>query len=154
MANTITAGNVPAKNTPLDFANERAAAVSNGCVGTKLLSQTDRVRVWTISLEPGERIGLHTHVLDYFWTAVTAGRGRSRSGDGQEVEVVYQAGDIKHLTYATSESMMHDLTNIGDTRLIFVTVEFLDSDNPPLDLPAAVLAVLPDANAKARALTR
>lgn len=149
MAKTITAWSAPAAYIVLDFASERAAAVSNGCVGTKLLSQTNRVRVWTISLEPGERIGLHTHVLDYFWTAVTAGRGRSRNGDGEEVEVAYQAGDIKHLMYAAGESMMHDLTNIGDTRLIFVTVEFLDSDNLPLNLPEAVLAALPDAKANA-----
>jgi quercetin dioxygenase-like cupin family protein len=142
MAKTITAWNTPAASGEMDFETERAAAVSNGCVGTKLLSQTDRVRVWTITLEPGERIGLHTHVLDYFWTAVTPGRGRSRNGLGEETEVVYQAGDIKHLKYGAGESMMHDLCNIGDTRLIFVTVEFLDSDNPPLALPAEVLASL------------
>ena len=99
--------------------------------------------MWTITLEPGERIGFHTHVLDYFWTAVTAGRGYSRYGDGREGEVVYQEGDTQHLSYKSGESMMHDLTNIGDTKLIFITVEFLASDNPPLALPLAVLAALP-----------
>ena len=51
----------------------------NGRVGTRLLSETDRVRVWEIRLAPGERIGFHRHVLDYFWTAVTAGRARSHT---------------------------------------------------------------------------
>ena len=143
MAKTITAWNAPAASREMDFDNERAAAVGNGCVGTKLLSQTDRVRVWTIVLSPGERIGLHTHVLDYFWTAVTPGRGRSRNGHGDEVEVVYRAGDTKHLKYGAGESMMHDLCNIGDTQLVFVTVEFLDSANKPLTLPEEVLASLP-----------
>ena len=32
------------------------------------------------------------------------------------------------------------LANIGDTELIFTTVEFLDSANAPLALPAAVRA--------------
>ena len=36
---------------------------------TTLVSESDRVRVWTIRLKPGERIGFHRHVLDYFWTA-------------------------------------------------------------------------------------
>src|SRR5947209_1975147 len=45
----------------------------NGCVGDTLLSETEKVRVWKITLKPGERIGFHRHVLDYFWTAVTAG---------------------------------------------------------------------------------
>ncbi len=130
------------KGAPVDLARERAEAGSNGCVGTRLLSQTDRVRVWTIVLEPGERIGFHTHVLDYFWTAVTAGRGHARYGDGEERAVDYQQGDIEHLTYAAGESMMHDLTNIGDTKLVFVTVEFLDSANSPFALPEATLAEL------------
>src|SRR5436309_1538850 len=29
----------------------------NGCVGDTLLSETDKVRVWKITLKPGERIG-------------------------------------------------------------------------------------------------
>lgn len=123
-----------------DLVEQMAEGRSNGSVGTKLLSQTDRVRVWTIELEPGERIGFHTHVLDYFWTAVTAGRGHARYGDGEERTVEYAAGDTEHLTYAAGQSMMHDLTNIGDTKLIFITVEFLNSANSPMPLPDAVIA--------------
>ena len=48
----------------------------NPCVGNELLSESERVRVWIIRLQPGERIGFHRHVLDYFWTSVTGGRGR------------------------------------------------------------------------------
>ncbi len=125
---------------PPDLAREFAAARGNGCVGTRLLSEDARCRVWTIVLEPGARIGFHTHVLDYFWTAVTAGRARSRHGDGRIAEVDYRAGDIRHLTFGPGEAMTHDLANIGDTELIFTTVEFLDSANPPLALPAAVRA--------------
>jgi hypothetical protein len=82
------------------------------------------VRVWHLSLEPRERIGFHTHVLDYFWTAMTSGKARSRYGDGEIREVSYAAGDTKHHVYAPGEFMTHDLENIGDTPLIFATVEF------------------------------
>jgi hypothetical protein len=34
--------------------------------------------------------------------------------------------------------MVHDLENIGHTELVFTTVEFLDSANAPLELPANV----------------
>ena len=54
----------------------REPATPIGCVGTALLSETDRVRVWIIRLQPGERVGFHRHVLDYFWTSVNGGRGR------------------------------------------------------------------------------
>ncbi len=56
---------------PSTIREEFEANQLNGRVGTRLLSETDRVRVWEIRLAPGERIGFHRHVLDYFWTAVT-----------------------------------------------------------------------------------
>lgn len=111
---------------------ELHASRGNGRVGSRLVSQSDRVRVWHLALKPGERIGFHTHVLDYFWTAVTGGRARSHYADGHVAEVTYEAGDTRHHHFGPGEFMMHDLTNIGDTELVFTTVEFLDSDNAPL----------------------
>lgn len=106
----------------------------NGRVGTRLLSETKRVRVWEIRLAPGERIGFHRHVLDYFWTAVTPGRARSHAEDGAIVDAVYTAGETRHFVYEKSDHKIHDLENVGDTDLWFTTVEFLDSANAPLEL--------------------
>lgn len=103
-----------------------------GQVGSHLVSESDRVRVWHLSLKPGERIRFHTHVLDYFWTAMTGGRARSHYADGRVVEAVYEPGDTKHHRYGPGEFMIHDLDNIGSTELVFATVEFLDSANEPL----------------------
>jgi quercetin dioxygenase-like cupin family protein len=109
----------------------------NGCVGTELLSETDRVRIWTIRLKPGERVGFHRHVLDYFWSAITPGRGRQHLQDGSTVEHTYRAGETRHETYGKGEFKVHDLENIGDTDLVFATVEFLNSANAPLPVPQA-----------------
>ena len=89
---------------PEAMAREFERAGDNGCVGTRLISETERVRVWEIRLRPGERIGFHRHVLDYFWTAVTAGRGRSRMQDGTTVEKSYFAGETQHESYGPGES--------------------------------------------------
>ena len=51
----------------------------NARVGSKLLSTDDRVRIWSIELEPGERLGAHRHTLDYFWTALRAGTASNMS---------------------------------------------------------------------------
>jgi beta-alanine degradation protein BauB len=110
----------------------------NGRVGTRLLSEDGRVRVWEIRLAPGERIGFHRHVLDYFWTAVTAGRARSHQQDGTTVEATYEVGETRHETYGQGEFKVHDLENIGDSDLIFTTVEFLQSANQPLPLSRMV----------------
>ncbi|HEX7776159.1 MAG TPA: hypothetical protein VF449_06490 [Parvibaculum sp.] len=111
---------------------ELAEAETNGRVGQRLVSETERVRVWSIALRPGERLGFHKHVLDYFWTAVTPGRGRSRNHRGVTSEIDYRAGETKHLTFGPGEFMIHDLENIGSTDLLFTTVEFLDGNNRPL----------------------
>jgi hypothetical protein len=68
----------PATIAP-ELQKEFAAHAGDGRVGNELLSETDRVRVWAIGLKPGQRLGFHTHVLDYFWTSVTGGQGRART---------------------------------------------------------------------------
>jgi hypothetical protein len=121
----------------------------NPSVGTALLSENERVRVGEIRLKPAERIHFHRHVLDYFWTAVTAGKALSHEGDGKLVEAAYTAGQTKHSTYGVGEYKIHDLMNIGDEELIFTTVEFLHSANTSRvkygsTLHPAVLALVPD----------
>jgi quercetin dioxygenase-like cupin family protein len=117
---------------------ERESKNPNGCVGSQLLSENERVRIWIIRLKPGERIGFHRHVLDYFWTSVNGGRGRQRLMDGSTVEHTYYPGETRHETYAAGQYKVHDLTNIGDTEMIFNTVEFLQSANKPLPIPDSV----------------
>ena len=106
----------------------------NGRVGQDLLSETDAVRVWRILLQPGERMGFHRHVLNYFWVAVNAGRSRSHFATGEARETSYTAGDTRHFHFGPGEFMLHDLENIGDSTLAFVTVEFKVSANAPLQI--------------------
>jgi hypothetical protein len=125
----------PSAKWPATLQDEFARNQLNPCVGTRLLSQDSRVRIWEIRLKPAERIGFHRHVLDYFWTAVTPRKARSHQQDGSLVENAYAAGQTCHLTYGPGEFKVHDLENTGESELIFTTVEFLDSANPPLPLP-------------------
>lgn len=127
---------------PAALIEEFKAAHSNGCVGKTLVSETDRVRVWSLTLAPGERIGFHKHVLDYFWTAVTPGKAISHMQDGSTVDAVYHAGSTTHETFGSGEYKIHDLENVGDTDLVFTTVEFLQSANAPMAVPDAVRASL------------
>ena len=117
---------------------EAEAANPNGCVGQQLISETDKVRVWRIHLKPGQRVGFHRHVLNYFWSAATSGKGRQYFNDGWMREYNYAAGETRHEKYGPGEYKVHDLQNIGDSDLTFVTVEFLDSANKPLRIPQAV----------------
>jgi beta-alanine degradation protein BauB len=106
----------------------------DGNVGSRLLSQNERVRVWEIRLAPGQRFHTHRHVLDYFWTAVNAGRSRQHTSDGTTREVSYNAGETRHFSFAAGEFLLHDIENVGTEELVFTTVEHLDSANPALPL--------------------
>ncbi len=107
---------------PKAFLDEIANADER--VGQTLVSETDLVRVWHISLAPGERLGFHRHQLDYCWIALTPGRSRSMHSDGNSVITDYKAGDCKVFAFAADETMVHDLTNIGPSQLAFTTIEF------------------------------
>jgi beta-alanine degradation protein BauB len=124
----------PAGGWPDWLKGEFVSNAGNGRVGEKLVSQSDKVRVWYISLAPGERLPVHKHVLNYFWTVTSPGRARSHYHDGTTIETTYEIGQTVHKHYGPGEFMMHDLENIGETTLGYTTVEFLDSPNPPLDL--------------------
>lgn len=126
---------------------ELARNAFNPCVGTLLLSESDRARVWFIRLEAGERIGFHRHVLDYFWTALTAGKACSHLNGSPAKEAEYFAGQTSHMRFGAGEFMLHDLENTGSGPLLFITVEHLESANPALPLPPGVAARALDAGA-------
>jgi beta-alanine degradation protein BauB len=54
--------------------------------------------------------------------------------DGSIIEKEYRPRDIEHCVYGSGEFKIHDLENLGDTEIVFTTVEFLDSANEPLPL--------------------
>jgi hypothetical protein len=110
---------------PVDFAGELAAAPSNFEVGTTVWFENERIRVWEILLRPGERGAFHSHVTTYFWTVVEGSRGLQRFADGTFVVRDYLVGETKYLEHTPETALIHDLENIGDTDLRFVTVELL-----------------------------
>lgn len=105
-----------------DFAEELAAAPTNRQLGTSLWFENDRVRVFEVRLQPGERGPFHVHDQPYFWTVVEPGRGLQRFADGTYVVRDYRLGETKYLDHSPDTPLVHDLENVGDTTLRFVTV--------------------------------
>src|SRR5262249_9814485 len=118
---------------------EREARAPNGCVGNALVSETNRLRVWTIRLKPGERFGFHRHVLDYFWTAVSGGRGRQHLMDGTTVEYLYAPGETSPEAHGADEVKVHAPENVGAPALGSMPADSIDSSaNKPLSIPQAI----------------
>jgi oxalate decarboxylase/phosphoglucose isomerase-like protein (cupin superfamily) len=110
---------------PAQFGEELATAAGNFDVGTRLWFQNERVKVWEIRLAPGERGPFHAHTRRYLWTVVEAGIGRQRSPDGTFKVQRYDVGDTQYLEHSAADPLIHDLENVGDSTLRFVTVELL-----------------------------
>lgn len=109
-----------------EFSDELERAGSNHDIGTALWFEDDRIRVFESRLEPGQRAPFHVHDKTYFWTVVDAGRGLQRFADGSYLVHNYALGETKRLEHTATETLIHDLENVGDTTLRFVTVEFKD----------------------------
>ncbi|MGH2778498.1 MAG: hypothetical protein ACRDJB_07580 [Actinomycetota bacterium] len=109
-----------------EFSDELERAESNHDIGTALWFEDDRIRVFESKLEPGQRAPFHVHDRTYFWTVVDPGRGLQRFADGSYVVHDYVLGETKRLEHTASETLIHDLENVGDTTLRFVTVELKD----------------------------
>jgi len=112
-----SAGINPRAHWPEELQQEFNAAGSNGIVGSVLVSETDRLRVWHLRLAPGMRCNFHKHVLNYFWSCHSHGKARGWYDDGRIQDVVHTPGETNH------------------TDLLFTTVEFKDSPNTPLAIP-------------------
>ena len=98
-----------------------------GNVGSNVVFENDRVRVFEVRLEPGQRGPFHIHDRTYFWTVVEAGRGLQRLADGTFAVRDYQLGETRFLEHTTEDALIHDLANVGRTTLRFVTVELRDA---------------------------
>jgi len=132
------AGQASRADWPAELQDEFERDQFSGIVGSVLVSETGRVRVWHLHLPVGKRCRFHRHVLDYFWTAHNAGKARGYYNDGRIVEVTHYQGETRHFTFGKGEYFVHAVENTGDTDLLFTTVEFLGGANPPLPVPDEV----------------
>lgn len=111
---------------PADFQAELEVASGNKELGTSMWFENERIRVWEVLLEPGERGAFHSHTTNYFWTVVEGSRGLQRFSDGTYIVRDYRVGETRYLEHSPSSELIHDLENVGNGTLRFVTVELLD----------------------------
>src|SRR3954454_3375183 len=104
-----------------ELRSELGTHASNARVGTRLLLEDGRARVWEIRLAPGERLAFHRHVLDYFWTCVSGGEAIRRDREGRGKRALYGGAETQALRFGEGESMIHDLVNAGTEDFVFTT---------------------------------
>jgi predicted metal-dependent enzyme (double-stranded beta helix superfamily) len=104
---------------------ELQRAATNYTVGTALLLENGRVRVWDITLQPGERTPFHCHRTTYFYRCESGGRWRLRTLGGEVIHGEDEPGQVTFHDLAPGETLVHELTNVGDAPLRYTTVELV-----------------------------
>ena len=83
-------------------------------VGTKLLFENERVRVWDLRLAPGESLPAHVHRLDFCFIVVQGGALRHVPLDEARSEDVRYVDD-QVVFLEAGDGLVHErLVNVGD----------------------------------------
>lgn len=84
-------------------------------VGTKLVFENERVKVWEFTLEPGQEIKAHPHSRDYFFYVIEGGtlEVTRESGVTQATlepgKVYYRKGGDTHAAKNISTTRYHEV---------------------------------------------
>jgi hypothetical protein len=100
----------------------------HGQVGTRVLLETDEIRVWEMVLEPGESSGLHHHVHDYVFVYTTDDNVLEvRVPGAPPAPVRTEAGYSSYTRVGDADAsrLTHELVNVGEARHRQILVELL-----------------------------
>jgi quercetin dioxygenase-like cupin family protein len=82
-------------------------------VGTRLLFENDRVRVWDLRLAPGESTGMHRHTTDFLYVVIGDGTLQTIHPDGtREPPREMRDGDVRFRDVAGET--VHEAVNVTD----------------------------------------
>ena len=90
-----------------------------GPVDSRILFENDLVRVWEISLEPGEHLPLHYHELPYLVVTIEAAHVRVVERDGQAYDPTDAPGDIT----SREAGQVHEMQNISPSQYVNHLIE-------------------------------
>jgi len=91
------------------------ATEPTGNVGTKLLFENERIRVWDLALQPSEALEKHVHHEDYVFIVLEGGSLVHVDDEdaGKDVAVHYTTDQVVWLE--AGEGLVHNkLVNVGD----------------------------------------
>ena len=101
---------------------------SIGDVGTKLLFENDRVRVWELRLAPGEESAVHRHDFDHLLVQISGDRVAVVPEDDTEgpYRDYLEAGVIPGMVVQVKKGGVETARNVGTETYHEVIVELKD----------------------------
>jgi beta-alanine degradation protein BauB len=91
-------------------------------VGTRLLFENDRVRVWDLQLAPGESTGLHRHSNDFLYVVIGGGILQTAFVDGsRDAPREMRDGEVRYRE--AGDESVHEAINVGERPWRNIVVE-------------------------------
>ena len=81
-------------------------------VGTAVLFENERLRVWDLVLQPGEASAVHRHTADYVFVCTTLGRITFQAEGQPPTTTEYEDGFVQYT--AVGSGITHQIWNAGD----------------------------------------
>lgn len=94
-------------------------------VGTTLLFENDRVRVWDLRLAPGEGTGLHRHTTDYLYVVIGDGTLQTVDSAGNK-QPPRRMADGEVVFRPIEKEAVHEAVNAGETPWRNIVIELKD----------------------------
>jgi quercetin dioxygenase-like cupin family protein len=83
----------------------------HGPIGTSILHEDERVRIWETLLEPGQELPMHEHLLPYVVVCIEGADNTQTALDGTVRELHERPGHV-----VVRDPAVHKLENVGTTR--------------------------------------
>jgi quercetin dioxygenase-like cupin family protein len=91
-----------------------------GEIGKEVIFENETIRVWGLSLEPGEIQGWHKHDLPYLIVPLKPGDNLMRFADGRSRATKETPGEVMW----REPGIPHELENVGSATYANVLIEF------------------------------
>jgi beta-alanine degradation protein BauB len=98
-------------------------------VGTRLLFENDRVRVWEMRLAPGESTDRHLHDSDYLFVNLKAAHVTLYPEQGEPISSEARPGGVEYTE--VGQGIVHRLQNTGDSEHWEILVELKGPSRSP-----------------------
>jgi hypothetical protein len=87
-------------------------------VGTKLMFENERVRVWDLDLAPGQKLAKHIHRNDYFFVVESGGLIRFANPDNPSEfhDIQFEDNQVTWRSVGHDGKIDNQLNNIGSKR--------------------------------------
>ena len=82
-------------------------------VGTRLLFENERVRVWDLQLAPGQSTGMHRHVHDYLYVVIGDGQLQAADAEGNRGKARDRQDGEGGFNALDGEDAVHEALNVG-----------------------------------------